>query len=245
MDGVFDLKFKKLEVVKSTNDFLRELIKHEIVSNGTFVFADFQDNGKGQREKGWYSDAGENLLFTMYLEPLLSDIVHLNYLVCTTVQSFVQKMLPNENVEIKWPNDVLVNANKIAGILIENSFSGSKIKNSIIGIGLNVNQLIFPQFNRPACSLSSLLGVKFDVDTIAKNLAQVLFEANQNKISKNNLERKYIKSLYLKNKSALFEIDNKNVTLTVFGVDPTGQLLAIDQHGVLRSFRNGSLKYLI
>lgn len=132
-----------LEEVDSTNRYAREHISE--LDNLSVVAARTQTSGKGQSDHKWHSEAGRNLLFSIILKNpdiLASEQVKISD---TTAESIVD-LLYAHGIEswIKPPNDIWVDAKKICGILIEHSLIGSRISWTIIGIGLNVNQTIFP-----------------------------------------------------------------------------------------------------
>ncbi len=129
--------------VDSTNTVL--LNNKEFGQNGTVLLAEFQSKGKGRKERVWISNAGQNLTFSVLLKNDLKDY-KLNIINLGSSLAIAQSIenLFQLHVELKWPNDVLVNKKKIAGILIESSSKGSKISKVVIGIGINVNQPNFP-----------------------------------------------------------------------------------------------------
>jgi len=139
------LTFNKifLEEVDSTNSFLINLNRQTKQVNGTVVVANHQIKGKGQRGNKWLTKKGENLTFSVLLNPNI-DIkynFYLNIISSLAVNKALKDLKLNS--KIKWPNDILVNSKKISGILVENVLTSSKITQSIIGIGLNINQTDF------------------------------------------------------------------------------------------------------
>jgi len=158
------------EEIDSTNAEAMRLLKVHKPTEGTCICARFQREGKGQRSNNWLSRPGENLLASFILYPpeqnasqpfLLSKAVAIA--VQRTLQVFTQA-----KPEIKWPNDLLLDGKKAAGILIENQWSGSRWQSSIVGIGINVNQT---KFTIPhATSLARLNGQKTEVQAILKQL---------------------------------------------------------------------------
>lgn len=163
-----------LEVVDSTNNYAAMLLNTTNLAEGAVIMAHEQEGGRGQRGSKWHSQKGENLTISIVYRPgflspkdqfLLSRITAIS--VMETLETFGTK------AEIKWPNDILAGGKKIAGILIENSFSGEKIKSSVIGIGLNVNQLEFPdEIN--ATSLRQFTGEKMDLRLVLSTLCSHL-----------------------------------------------------------------------
>lgn len=172
------MKLIKLNAIDSTNDFLKNLSRNESLENFTTVVAQSQTKGKGQMGSVWNSESGKNLIMSILVKDLLrtiEEIFHLNVAVSVAV-SQVLADLDIPNISIKWPNDIMSYNKKIAGILIENSFKSDNKIESIIGLGLNVNQKDF--YNLPkASSLSLVTDAEFDLDMI---LEKVVFQIKRN-----------------------------------------------------------------
>lgn len=156
-----------LDTIDSTNsEALRRLPE---LPSGTVLAAREQTAGRGQRGNTWFTEPGKNLTFSIVLKygegglPALSaaESVWLNYLVSVAVVDFLQSHAIWSKV--KWPNDVYVGTNKICGILIENSLSGNQLAASVIGVGLNINQRVFPQLAN-ATSLVRLVGKEYPLE---------------------------------------------------------------------------------
>ena len=123
------------------------------------VVADYQTAGKGCGTNSWESERGMNLTFSMLIHP--EDLPASRQFRITEVTSValcetLEEYLPRQ-VTIKWPNDIYVGDRKLCGMLIENRLQGSVIKDSIIGIGLNVNQRVFMSDAPNPVSLCQLL----------------------------------------------------------------------------------------
>lgn len=145
-----------LESCDSTNTELARISGNPDTMNGSVVLAFEQTAGKGQRGNIWKNEPHKDLTFSFLINKpdIRSEFVF--YPLAATalgVYHFLSKRLPHKKVEIKWPNDVLVNGNKICGMLLENTFSGNQISKMIIGIGLNVNGKNYPDTRFPATSL--------------------------------------------------------------------------------------------
>jgi len=156
--------FIYIDELSSTNEELLNN-KTRYKYSGTVLLAEKQSQGHGRKNRIWQSNMGQNLTFSILLcnEYLLNiNINHLNLLASVVVSNAVEN-LHQLRTELKWPNDVLINGNKIAGILTETSVQGKKIERAVIGIGLNVNQTNFQgEFNYPPSSLK--IKLKYEID---------------------------------------------------------------------------------
>lgn len=144
--------------VDSTNNYAANLLKNMSAEQlcNTVVQADFQTNGRGAFNNLWESDGQKNLLLSIIICPKV--YAENQFVISKIVSLSIIDYLKSKNIsaKIKWPNDILIEKNKIAGILIENSVIGHKISSSIIGIGLNINQQTFlGDFNATSVSILS------------------------------------------------------------------------------------------
>ncbi|MHB9041869.1 MAG: biotin--[acetyl-CoA-carboxylase] ligase [Melioribacteraceae bacterium] len=139
--------------VESTNAML--LASKDSNQNGTVLLAEFQSKGRGRKEREWISSSGQNLTFSILLKGEFKEQkIHLINLSAAIAVAQAIENLYQLNVELKWPNDVLVQKKKIAGILLESISKGNKISRIVVGIGINVNQPNFPgQFEIPPTSV--------------------------------------------------------------------------------------------
>ena len=132
-----------LDSIDSTNEEARRRIS--TLDNLSVVAVRCQTAGRGQGTNSWESAPGENLTFSVVLKNL--DILPNQQIAISQITSLsIVEFLEHHGIEarIKLPNDIYVGAKKICGILIENSIRSNRIVWSIIGIGINVNQTIFP-----------------------------------------------------------------------------------------------------
>jgi len=146
--------FIELLTVESTNNYAMGLARAAMAQHGAVVFTHEQTKGKGQRSKGWVSKKGQNLAFSAVVEPNLLRALPpftLSMAAAVAAHQLVAKYI-NEDLTIKWPNDIYWRDRKAAGILIENIWQASEWKFAVIGIGLNVNQTEFGELGDRAVS---------------------------------------------------------------------------------------------
>jgi BirA family biotin operon repressor/biotin-[acetyl-CoA-carboxylase] ligase len=132
-----------------------------------------------------------------------------------------------DDIRIKWPNDIYWKDKKIAGILIENDISGRVITNSIIGIGININQDQFPEELPNPVSLKQVTGSEFDRDYILDNFVReffLIYREFQNGNEK-AIEDEYMLDLYRINDYYWFEDDNGRFKAIIKEVLPSGHLV--------------------
>ena len=138
-------KIIKVNATRSTNDRVKMLIKSKKIESGDIVVAKYQYGGRGQNTNKWYSSYGKNLLSSTLYRPLdvnVNQIFCINQVVSLAVLKTIRKF-SKEKCFIKWPNDIMSVNKKISGILVENSLSLNQVNYSIIGVGINVNQVFF------------------------------------------------------------------------------------------------------
>lgn len=171
-------KIITLESVGSTNEYLKELIEKEnIPEEGTIFRAIHQTSGRGLDKNRWESQAGQNLTFSLYLEPRFLSAekqFYLNMSISLGLHDFVDDIIKGEKITIKWPNDIYINSDKVAGILIHHAVSARNLLYSIIGIGININQTSFSNHLPNPVSLNRFTHRKLEPDKSLSILAQFL-----------------------------------------------------------------------
>lgn len=241
----FQFQFIHLNSVDSSNIYALELLDHKKPLNGVIVTTKFQERGKGQLGQSWQSEYGKNLLFSIIVEPKvkLEDQFKISQLVSISLKEWLDTLTVGE-VQIKWPNDILVGSKKVAGVLIENSIQGREISNSIIGIGLNVNQKEFSPFPRPATSLLREKNQEYDLVVLLKDFLNLFWDNFQAfKIQSVNLNDRYLSSLYGYGKPLRFSDKNGEFLGVIIGVLPNGKL-QVNRNGKLKSYDLKELKFL-
>lgn len=221
-------KIISLDETDSTNNYTIERIGQNDIVEGNVVSADFQKSGKGQRNKSWESYPGKNLLFSVALHPTFLNITKQFYLAKIAALAIV-KVLEKagiKDVSVKWPNDVFVGDKKIAGILIETLIRNTGIEWAIVGVGLNVNQRYFPEFNFPATSMRNKTNRSFERSDVLSDFAE-FFENYYLQLRNKGFEaidQSYHDYLYMKNVPQLYELaTGGKEELVLEGVDVTGK----------------------
>ncbi len=215
------------------------MLQKQKLPEGAAVIANFQTAGRGQHQNTWESTKGDNVLLSLYLKPsfVTKDISVISFLVSLAIRGVVQKLLPETEVRVKWPNDVMVGNKKIAGILVENRFSSAV--ESIIGIGLNVNQKLIKS-NHKATSLLNEANKSFHVGQVLSEC--FTFVEKYYLLANKSGGVKQIWKLYV---SQLYQLDEvievDGVFHTVCGVSPEG-LLELNHNGVTRFIAHNEFK---
>ena len=220
----------KLDATDSTNDHLRQMMLANKLTTPTVVWSLFQKKGKGQRGQVWTSQAGENLMFSLYI-PNLSRIadqlfsIHKIVSVCLA-DWLLSLQIPN--ISVKWPNDILSGDKKLAGILVESSVQKSTTKSIIIGMGINVNQIQFPQLPN-ATSMRLCTAKSYDLNTLLLSFLPKLIEGLTN--PGKDWDTAYHQSLYGLNQNRRFMSGKYEFYGIIRSVTPDGKLVLETETG--------------
>lgn len=237
-----------MERVDSTNTRLQELLLNQNLPDGTAITADYQTAGRGQRGSYWESQAGKNLLLSILLYPKflhVKDQFLLSQATSLAVRDLISACLPEKDVKVKWPNDVLVNGRKIAGILIENTLSNETLRNSIIGIGLNVNEDRHPYPKSTSLSLEA--GRIFDLSRLMHDLFSHI-EARYLQIRSGETEKilyDYLANLFGMDTEMIFfdRLEDRELKGRIKGIAPSGRLI-IESASGLKEFDLKEISFL-
>jgi BirA family biotin operon repressor/biotin-[acetyl-CoA-carboxylase] ligase len=216
-----------LSSINSTNIYAMQEISDGLATNGKAYFTFEQTAGKGQRGKKWESEVGQNIMVSIVIKPenlTIQDIFFGNAAVAIACYDFFSALAGDET-SIKWPNDIYWRDRKAGGILIENVFSGQTWKHSVIGIGININQVKFdPNLPNPV-SLLQITGKTFDLLELLNPLFQAIQSRwNQLYTGKPAVLALYNEKLYKKDKKITITKNNCVTTATLKGVNANGQL---------------------
>ncbi len=150
-------------------------------------------------------------------------------------------------LSVKWPNDIMSGSSKIAGILIENFVMSECISQSIVGIGLNVNQERFPAELSGATSMFQLTGRTFDLDMLLEDVVSSIQE-EMGSIQKGDAERlwtDYEKELYRRDRPSMFRKPGGEPFLgQILGVSEKGMLKIRNEDGTVAQYGHKEIEYL-
>jgi BirA family biotin operon repressor/biotin-[acetyl-CoA-carboxylase] ligase len=236
----------KLNEVESTNSYALKLPPG--VPEGSIVWTLNQTEGRGQGNNKWESEPGQNLTFSIILYPNLLQIenqFYISKIISLAVADFIS--LFTANVSIKWPNDIYVNNKKIAGILIENIIEGPVIKQSVAGIGININQKKFTNYVPNPLSLSLLTDRQYDLEEMLEMLCDLL-EYRYILLKDNEfqtIDANYGDILYRLNQMAEYITDGEVFKGKIAKVEPDGTLIIQDENEKFRRFLHNQVGYVL
>jgi len=240
------MRIIKLNATDSTNRFLRNLSLDSPVQDFTTIVTSHQTNGRGQMGTLWQSQPFKNLTFSVYkklnLFPFESQFYISMSVALAIIKALEQLNIPK--LSIKWPNDILSANQKVCGVLIENVIKQSVIESSIIGIGLNVNQLDFNGLPQ-ASSLKNVTGVNYDLDEILHLILKQL-EIQLDLLCKdtNSIKSQYESYLFRKEKPSTFKTAEGLFSGIIKGVSEHGLLEVLIEDQVLKTYDLKTIKLL-
>lgn len=231
----------------STNRFAAVHIKNGQATPGIVYAAKNQYEGRGQRDNVWEAEPGQNLTFSVVYEPdflAATGQFYLNMVVCLAITRFLKQEL-GIPAKVKWPNDIYVEYDKIAGVLIENSLRGQNISHSIIGIGLNVNQVVFSD-GLNATSVKLITGQENELEPLLEKFVEylepeyLLLKAGRF----TDLYERYIENLLFYNTERLYSANGSLFKGTIQGINPDGKLVVASPNGT-KEFGFKEIEFMI
>lgn len=238
-----------IKQVDSTNSFLKNLLSNsKPVPEGTVIMAEEQYAGRGQQQNTWHSEPGKNLTFSLLLKPhflSVGDQFDLNRAASLGVYDALKPIL-GDQLKIKWPNDIYYSDRKLGGMLIENTIQGGQLKDSVIGIGLNINQENFPSGASNATSVKQILQKDYDLTLLLSEICKYI-EVYYLKLKAGQIDfvrKAYLSRLYWLNEVKNFESNDGVFNGTVKNVLPNGLLVIEDTNGRQLEFNLKELKFL-
>ncbi len=233
----------ELDSTESTNTYAINLIKEVQVAEGTIVLTHTQTKGRGQVGNTWQAESGKNLTFSLVLHPNFLAIdkqFYLSKITSLAVFAMLTDFLDTSlyDIKIKWPNDIMVNNKKIAGVLIENILRGTFLQSSIIGVGININQQNFNNVEKSAVSIGMFFQQDLDLKQIlhsfCKHFETLYLSLKQNNLPKINFH--YLEQLYKFNEWADYKTLTNSFKAKIIKVEENGLLHLVDEQNNILKF---------
>ncbi|MDE7394120.1 MAG: biotin--[acetyl-CoA-carboxylase] ligase [Muribaculaceae bacterium] len=220
----------ELPEVDSTNNYAK---LHSEMRAGDVVVAHRQTGGRGQRGNSWEAEPGKNLTFSVVVEPRelrAVDQFQLSMAVALAVRNALAPLLPDsDSLCVKWPNDIYHRNRKLGGILIENSLRASMIARSIIGVGINVNQIVFRNAGPNPVSMAMLTGRETPLRPLLERLSEAIKGVVDMVAEPAGLRSAYLRHLWRRNGIYGWRLpDGTRLSASIAGVTPEGYLLLQD-----------------
>ena len=240
-------KIYKIDAISSTNEYLKQLYLKKNIYDNFLIITNNQTEGKGQGSSSWESEPKKNLTLSIYKDLKKNKLKNpfiINLIISISIIETLKKYnLPN--LKIKWPNDILSASKKISGILIENFFQKEFLMSSIIGIGLNVNQISFKKAKN-AISIASIKKKKIDLTEVLNILTSKISIKldNIDNLKKNDLLNEYESLLFKKDKMSKFHINNKLIDGCIVGVNQSGKLKVKIGNKIIREYNSSEIKII-
>ncbi len=227
-DSVFSTHIEYLEQATSTNQILMQMADQGAPS-GLLLIAEQQSAGHGRMQRQWHSPPGENLYFSTMIRPEIipHKAPQLSLVVAAAIYVSLKKLYPKLDVAVKWPNDIFLSGKKVAGVLCEMQTDMTSVKHVVIGIGINVNSVEFPEeLKEIATSVAIETGAQ---SSRCQLLAEII----------NTLDQLYMEWLSgglapmipLLNSASM--LTGKEVTINLPASSYKAKVIGIDAHGFL------------
>ena len=226
------IKWHKNDSIGSTNTYLRELNGGDPAFDYEVAVASFQTAGRGQKGNTWESEAGKNLLFSILAHPSgikVREQFYISEAIALAVSDSVMSFMGPEyadGVSVKWSNDVYWKDFKMAGILIENTLQGDRILDTVVGVGLDVNQEVFVSDAPNPISLKNITGRDYDIDALLNVIVERFINYMELPDDKRQeVDKLYRNRLYRREGYHEFRDENGIFEACIEGIRPDGCLM--------------------
>lgn len=235
-----------IDETDSTNQWLKDRRTSESLTNGRVdegqvVWTEYQTAGRGCGTNRWESERGKNLLFSLLISPEYlpaNKQFQLSMAISLAIVDALGQLVGD--LSIKWPNDIYWRNGKLAGILIENRLQGNLIKESVIGVGLNVNQRAFHSDAPNPVSLWQITGQ----DTEREQLLQEILKRLDILLAA-DIKNRYMKMLYRRKGFHPYTDKDGAFMAEIAGVEDDGHLLLNDEDGLQRCYAFKEVQFII
>lgn len=247
----------RLKRINSTNAYALEFISKSNPIEGTVISASFQYAGKGQIGRFWESEDGKNITCSTILRPTFiraHDQFYLNMAISLALADLIDHILKEVDLKasIKWPNDIYVGDEKIAGILIQNSIVGKNLNASVIGTGININQIQFSGNIPNPTSIATLLTREIDLESAFNSLFDFLslrYTELKTRYAGNlmqGMKQAYLDRMYRLNTWADFKTEDEELfSGRIIGIDEIGRLQIQRENDSIKTFSFREIQFIL
>lgn len=231
----------------STNDQLKAMAA---APEFTCVVADKQTAGRGRRARAWYSSPGDGLYLSVLLLPRSDSSSKLPLIGLSAAVAVAETMIERgvAGVDIKWPNDALVNGRKVCGVLAEAMSAGSESLRLVLGVGVNLNHRSFPpELSETATSLAVETGERVAVEEFRDRLLEKIaqwYEVWRRGASASITDRWSRLSTYARGQRVVVTLEDEKLTGVTDGLTETGALRLVVDGGAVRTILAGEVTKL-
>jgi BirA family biotin operon repressor/biotin-[acetyl-CoA-carboxylase] ligase len=233
------------ESIGSTNDEALAWAAAE-ARDISLVIADEQTAGRGRLDRKWFTPKGTALAFSLILRPTAEEKPHLSRIVGLAALAVAEALRTRGlSAQIKWPNDVLINGRKVAGILVESVWSGEDVDCVVVGIGVNVLKEAVPPAEDllfPATSLEDELGQPPDRIEVLSEILAMFLSLRQSLVGEEFIAH-WQGLLAFQDETVQVETGNTPpVSGKISGLDTDGSLRLLNEHGETVTVRFGDVR---
>ena len=246
------IKWHRSDSIGSTNTYLRELNGGDPSYQYEVAVATFQTAGRGQKGNSWESESGKNLLFSILAHPgniKVQEQFYISEAIALAVSDSVMAAVGPEyaaDVSVKWSNDVYWKDFKMAGILIENTIQGSSILDTVVGVGLDVNQEVFVSDAPNPISLKNITGREFDLEALLSDIiARFIGYMEKEPDDRPMVDALYHSRLYRREGLHRFRDEKGEFRASIEGVCPDGCLMLLTDNGEHRVYEFKQVQFIL
>ena len=247
------IKWHKSDSIGSTNTYLRELNGGDPAYDYEVAVADFQTAGRGQKGNTWESEQGKNLLFSILAHPKgikVQEQFYISEAIALAVSDAVIAAAGPEyaaGFSVKWSNDIYYKDCKMAGILIENTLQGSSILDTVVGVGLDVNQEVFVSDAPNPISLKNITGRDYDRDALLDDIIArfIGYMELDTPSQRAGVDELYRSRLYRRQGYYKYRDENGVFEACIEGIRPDGCLMLQTRSGEHRTYEFKQVQFVL
>lgn len=247
------IKWHRSDSIGSTNTYLRELNGGDPAYDYEVAVADFQTAGRGQKGNTWESEQGKNLLFSILAHPKgikVQEQFYISEAIALAVSDAVIAAAGPDyaaGFSVKWSNDIYYKDFKMAGILIENTLQGSSILDTVVGVGLDVNQEVFVSDAPNPISLKNITGRDYDRDALLDDIIArfIGYMELDTPSQRAGVDELYRSRLYRRQGYYKYRDENGVFEACIEGIRPDGCLMLQTRSGEHRTYEFKQVQFVL